>query len=167
MCWLTVAGAEAGAIFLTMDYWWLLLSPLAFMVCGSLAWAGSRWLLPRVHTPWHRKIAMATPQSRRLARAQRKREQKETTDWLRGLLGGYETLAYYVAFLLAGAGVLAFFLGWVGLKTALGWKRRGTETYYLQGAMLSLPLNLLNLAFGIAGGGLYKALQSLLIAPLC
>jgi hypothetical protein len=138
----------------------------AFALCGFLAWWGSRLLVSHLHEKWHAKIESTTEENR-LPSTALEEAGGDVTPWLRSLVGGYEPLAYYVAFLMTGAGVLAFFIGWVGFKTLFGRKSRAPETYYLHGAMVTLRLNLLNLAFALAGGGLFKLLQALAVPPLC
>jgi hypothetical protein len=119
-----------------------------------------------LHEKWHAKIESATEENRLLG-ADLKEKGEDVTPWLRSLVGGYEPLMYYAAFLMAGAGVLAFFIGWVGFKTLFGWKSREPEEYDPQSAMVTLPLNVLNLSFGVAAGLLFKALQALGLPSIC
>ncbi len=67
--------------------------------------------MPHLHEKWHAKIESATEENRLLG-ADLKEKGEDVTPWLRSLVGGYEPLMYYAAFLMAGAGVLAFFIGW-------------------------------------------------------
>ena len=161
-----VRSGSAGTSFLRMVCFWLT-SFAAFILCGFLAWLGSRRLVPHLHEKWHAKIESATEDSRLLSAELKEKGGHHVTPWLRSLVGGYEPLMYYAAFLMAGVGVLAFFIGWVGFKTLFGWKGREPETYYLQGAMVTLPLNVLNLSFGVAAGFLFKALQALVLPSIC
>ena len=144
---------------LTSIWNWLTEPIGCFLFLAVLLVAVAQVIVGSLHRWFYGKIAKLVHPNDEVKRGERLQKRRDE-NLFRRATGITEVLTYYVVFLFTRQYVFAFFIGWLGIKIALGWQRQkvSDDEYLLKASMVSLPLNLINLLLGIGAGWLFKYL---------